>query len=73
MMRNSKFLKNSRRKNMAECPKCGGTDIAMILWGLLDVSSKLEKKLQNKKVVLGGCVVSGNDPVRECNDCLWRF
>ena len=58
---------------MSECPKCGGTDIAMILWGLLDFDSELENKLKEKKIVLGGCCVTNNDPKLECNDCGWRY
>jgi hypothetical protein len=34
---------------MTECPKCGGTDIAMILWGLPQMSEDLEKKSQRKE------------------------
>ena len=62
---------------MTECPKCGGTDIAMILWGLPDMSSELEKKVKEKKIVFGGCLVGclvgNNDPKLECNDCKWRY
>ena len=58
---------------MTECPKCGGTDIAMILWGLSQMSKDLEKKVNDKKIVFGGCCVSENDPRLECNDCGWRY
>jgi len=58
---------------MTDCPRCGGTDIAMILWGLPNMSSELEKKVNDKKIVFGGCCVSGNDPEMECNDCGWRY
>ena len=58
---------------MSECPKCGGTDIAIILWGLPAFDSKLENKLKEKKIVLGGCCVTNNDPKLECNDCGWRY
>ena len=34
---------------MTECPKCGGTDIAMIFWGLPQMSKDLEKKVKDKK------------------------
>ena len=37
---------------MTECSKCGGTDIAMILWGLPNMSSELEKKLKTRKLFL---------------------
>ena len=66
-------LKNQRRRIMNECPSCGGTDIAMILWGLPNMDSKLEKKVKDKKIVLGGCCVSNDDPELECNDCGWRY
>ena len=58
---------------MSECPKCGGTDIAMILYGLPQMSKDLEKKVKNKKIVFGGCCVGENDPELECNDCGWRY
>ena len=58
---------------MKECPKCGGSDIAMIFWGLPQMSKDLEKKVKDKKIVFGGCVVSKNDPELECNDCGWRY
>ena len=58
---------------MSECPKCGGTDIAMILYGLPQMSKDLEKKVKDKKIVFGGCCVGDKDPELECNDCGWRY
>ena len=58
---------------MTECPKCGGTDIAMILWGLSSNSEFLQEEIKKKKIVFGGCVVSKNNPEMECNDCGWRY
>ena len=58
---------------MSECPKCGGIDIAMILWGLPSMDEELEKKVKEKKIVFGGCLVGNNDPTLECNDCGWRY
>ena len=57
---------------MTECPKCGGTDIAMILYGLPSPELQKSKKVKEKKIVLGGCIVSKNNPNLECNDCGWR-
>ena len=59
--------------SMTECPKCGGTDIAMILWGFPSHSEFLKEEVKKKKIVLGGCIVSKNDPELECNDCGWRY
>ena len=59
---------------MTECPKCGGTDIAMILWGLPNMSSELEKKVKEKKIVFGGCLCWWLMILNlECNDCGWRY
>ena len=41
-------------QEMSECPKCGGTDIAMILWGFPPDSEFLKEEVKKKKVVLGG-------------------
>ena len=60
-------------QEMSECPKCGGTDIAMILWGFPPDSEFLKEEVKKKKIVLGGCIVSKNDPELECNDCGWRY
>ena len=58
---------------MSECPKCGGTDIAMILYGMPFESEFLKEEVKKKKIVFGGCIVSKNNPELECNDCGWRF
>jgi hypothetical protein len=60
-------------EGMTQCPKCGGVDIAMILYGLPSDELLNSKKVKEKKIVLGGCVVSGTDPKLECNDCGWRY
>lgn len=58
---------------MTSCPKCGGTDIAIILFGFPSNSEFLKEEVKKKKIVLGGCCVTGNDPTSECNDCGWRY
>jgi len=54
------------------CPSCNGKNIAKILWGLYDISA-LEEELDSKKIVLGGCCVTGHDPKWECTDCYHRW
>jgi len=58
---------------LSECPKCGGTDIAIIFWGLPDGSEFLKEAVKRKIIVYGGCIVSKNNPELECNDCKWRY
>jgi len=36
-------------------------------------SEKLQKDIKKKKVILGGCSVSGNDPDYKCVDCKTDF
>ena len=59
--------------NEATCPKCKGTDIAMILWGYPKIDLELENDLNKKKIVLGGCNTRDSDPALECNDCFHRW
>lgn len=54
------------------CPKCGSSDISMIVYGLVDdIPSKEE--LQKKKIKLGGCIVSSDSTKWECDDCVHRW
>ena len=59
--------------SLSECPKCGGTNIAIIFWGFPDGSEFLKEAVKRKIVVFGGCIVSENNPEMECNDCGWRY
>lgn len=52
-----------------KCPKCGSGQIADILYGYPEFSKELQKDLDEGKLVLGGCCVSGGDPKWKCVDC----
>lgn len=52
-----------------KCPKCGSERIAEILFGLPAFSDELQKDIDEGRVVLGGCCVSGEDPEWKCMDC----
>lgn len=52
-----------------KCPACGSNRIASILYGYPMFSEELEKKLAAGSVTLGGCIITGDDPVWECADC----
>jgi hypothetical protein len=57
----------------SSCPKCGGERVAQIVWGLVDSSPELVAELQAGLSVLGGCVVSDDDPTWECLDCKHQW
>ena len=51
----------------APCPSCGSTDVAPIVYGLMDHETFLE----NPGIVPGGCCVFPED--RHCRACRTRF
>ena len=51
------------------CPKCNSTNVAKYLWGLRLLDDQLERDIEEGRVILGGCVVSVDDPKFHCNDC----
>jgi hypothetical protein len=55
------------------CPACGGPRVASILYGLPAFSPELDRELNEGRVVLGGCCVSGDDPKWQCADCHHRW
>ncbi len=51
------------------CPKCGSERVARILYGLPIFNDELKRKLETGEVVLGGCMVTGDDPSWHCAEC----
>jgi len=52
-----------------KCPVCGASSIANIRYGLQIISPELDRKLAEKKVILGGCIISDDDPNWACTEC----
>lgn len=44
---------------MKKCPKCGSRRIAPILYGMPAFSEEMEQQLNEEKLYLGGCCISG--------------
>ena len=59
--------------NKKRCPCCGSSEIATIVWGLVESSDELVQGLDLGKYVLGGCCISSNDPKYHCNTCQTDF
>lgn len=51
------------------CPNCGSSRIADILYGLPYYSEELERDIEAGRIVLGGCLISENNPSWICADC----
>lgn len=53
------------------CPKCGSKDVAKILYGL--PTHQLIGAAERGDVILGGCIVTDNDPQWACKACKHRW
>ena len=58
---------------MKSCPFCGSKNIAEYLYGLPCFNEALEKDLEAKRIILGGCMIDGSEPSYHCNDCERDF
>jgi hypothetical protein len=55
------------------CPKCGGELIADIMYGKPFWNNDLQRALDERRIVLGGCEVTGDDPAWTCASCKAVF
>jgi hypothetical protein len=55
------------------CPNCNSKKIADILYGHPIFGDKLNKDLEEGKIVLGGCLYGNEDPTWMCIDCNIKF
>lgn len=58
-----------RAEKPVVCPACGGSPVARILYGMPIFSEELKTALDEGTVVLGSCVISGDDPKWQCTQC----
>jgi hypothetical protein len=52
-----------------KCPACGLSRIANILYGMPMFTPEFERDVDEGKIAIGGCCISGDDPAWECADC----
>ncbi len=58
-----------RTRQPAACPQCGGKPVARIQRGYPNYDEKLRDEVAAGNVVLGGCVVTDDDPAWQCTRC----
>jgi hypothetical protein len=56
-----------------KCPKCNAISVAKIFWGFPGDYASVEEQVERKEIVMGGCLVTDNDPEWECNVCHHRW
>ena len=60
-------------KEINKCPHCNSTNIAEILYGMPAFSKELDKELKTGKIALGGCMITDEAPLFQCNECKKRW
>jgi hypothetical protein len=66
------MTKKAQRKSPESCPKCGSLNVVPIYYGLPGGPEVMEAAKQGK-IALGGCLVTGSDPQKQCQACGTRF
>lgn len=56
-------------KQPAQCPSCNAPSVARIVYGHPLPTERLTQDLAEGKVVDGGCILTGDDPVWKCTAC----
>lgn len=67
--RDERTMRYSSTKKPVKCPKCGSLHIANILYGMPAYSEQLMTDIDKGKIILGGCIITGDDPKWQCFDC----
>ena len=58
-----------RAEKPEKCPQCGHAPLADILYGYVLMNEDLEKEVEQGRIVLGGCVITDDDPRWVCTEC----
>lgn len=65
-------VKTHFTRKPARCPKCRHQPVASIQYGFPYMTEKMQLKIEQGRVVLGGCEVSPLLPHWECTNCGWQ-
>lgn len=73
-MKNDNDVENMEDAEVV-CPYCGSRNIAHLIYGMPAFTEELQRKLDEGKVTLGGCVFEYDRPILlyHCNDCGEEF
>ncbi len=59
------------RRVVRRCPTCRSTKVVPIVFGLPD--DETVQRARAGEIVLGGCVVTGDDPHWHCSKCGYEW
>ena len=63
------YLKMSKKL----CPKCSSDNLAEFLYGMPSNDPELLDDIENKKIILGGCMEYHDSPQWHCNKCKYEW
>lgn len=52
-----------------KCPRCGAASVASIMFGMPVMAPELEQKIEEGRIVLGGCCMEALSPMWRCTAC----
>ena len=55
------------KEKKEKCPSCGSTDIVRIAYGY--PGPEMVEEAEKGTIVLGGCVISEDNPYSQCKSC----
>ena len=58
-----------RRPKKEVCPRCGQRTVVDVLYGM--PTHDAFEAAERGELILGGCVIVGDDPSRGCTSCGW--
>lgn len=61
------------KRKPIKCPYCGFRPVGTILRGLPAFDEEMEKDIDSGKIIIGGCVVTLNQPQWACKNCGAEF
>lgn len=67
-------------ENEVKCEKCGFDKITEISYGLpgwcgidMEIDPRIKKMLEEKRILLGGCILTPDSPKYFCRNCKTKF
>jgi hypothetical protein len=68
-MKKPEFPRVECAKQPQRCPACDAPSVARIVYGHPLPTERLTQDLAEGKVVDGGCILTGDDPIWKCTTC----
>ena len=58
---------------MNQCSKCGSDNFSEIIYGYIKRNQEINQAIKEKKIQLGGYIISDQSPKFQCNECQFKW